>query len=248
VASSPWRTIGGLPQRHGVRARPAPSPSPSGRAACARGRGRVSRPGRRPAAGPSHRGGWRGDHLQAGHVGEPGLDVLGVEGTRPRAAADGEAHHHGHARPPAVVRLRQVVTIWLKPQVTKSPNCISTMGRSRPGRGRARRPRRPDSMIGVLRTRAFRTPPPGPWVALKHAAVLGDVLPQEHRPRGSWRRRLGEAVADGVDVAELGRLSRRCACSCTWLGALDVRQLRLRSGVRDRRRQRLVRRGRRRAP
>ena len=49
----------------------------------------------------------------------------------------------------------RLFTIWLKPQLMKSPNCISTIG-TRPSSARpSAQPIAPDSMIGVLRTRAL---------------------------------------------------------------------------------------------
>jgi hypothetical protein len=59
-----------------------------------------------------------------------------------------------------------LLTSWLKPQVTKSANCISTTGR-KPSRARPNAaPTAPDSMIGVLRTRSAPNSAARPSVAL----------------------------------------------------------------------------------
>ncbi len=54
-------------------------------------------------------GGGRADHLEAGHVGEPGLGVLRMEGPGADPAAGGQADHHRAGGLPAVVELGQHV-------------------------------------------------------------------------------------------------------------------------------------------
>ena len=63
--------------------------------------------------------------------------------------------------------LVRLLTIWLKPQVMKSPNCISTMGTWPPSARPRAQPTAPDSMIGVLRTRALPNSSTKPSVTLK---------------------------------------------------------------------------------
>ena len=63
--------------------------------------------------------------------------------------------------------LARLLTTWLKPQEMKSPNCISTIG-MKPSRARPiAQPSAPDSMMGVLRTRALPNSATNPSVTLK---------------------------------------------------------------------------------
>ena len=90
--------------------------------------------------------------------------------------------------------LATLLTIWLKPQLMKSPNCISTSGTWPSSARPSAQPIAPDSMIGVLRTRALPNSATKPSVTLNDAAVLGDVLSQQQHAlvaahRDAQRRR-----------------------------------------------------------
>jgi hypothetical protein len=63
--------------------------------------------------------------------------------------------------------VERLLTIWLKPQDTKSPNCSSTTGRKPSSAKPSAAPTAPDSMIGVLRTRSSPNRSRSPSVALK---------------------------------------------------------------------------------
>ena len=63
--------------------------------------------------------------------------------------------------------LARLLTIWLKPQVMKSPNCSSTTGTKPPSASPSAQPMAPDSMSGVLRTRALPNSSTKPAVTLK---------------------------------------------------------------------------------
>ena len=187
----------------------------------------------------------RRHHLEAGHAREPRLDVLRVERPRPHAAPDGHAHDHRHRGRPAVIRLGQVVHDLVEAagdevaELHLDHRDVAVEGQAqRRAQGTGLDDRRvADPLAAELGHE--------PFGHLEHAAVLGDVLPQEHDPRVAAHR-LAETVADGVDVAGVAGGSHRLRGGRDRpraRGRVDVAQLALGGGDGIGGRQRLVDQG-----
>jgi hypothetical protein len=103
--------------------------------------------------------------------------------------------------------LARLLTIWLKPQVMKSPNCISTMA-GKPSRARPRAaPTAPDSMIGVLRMRFFPNSSRKPSVTLKtppYSAMSWPIRTRRGCRRSASRRpsRIASTYRISVEAGE----------------------------------------------
>ena len=87
-------------------------------------------------------------------------------GPAPSPPPIGSRTTSGTAAPHRYRVVATLLTSWLKPQDTKSPNCISSTGRNPSSASPSAAPTAPDSMIGVLRTRSVPNSAARPSVAL----------------------------------------------------------------------------------
>ena len=147
----------------------------------------------------------RGDHLEPRHRREPRLDVLRVERARSRAASDRRPDHERHAGAPAPVRLRQVVHDLVEgagDEVAELHLDHRHVAAERQADRGADGARLDDRRVAHARLAELGGEALG---HLEDAAVLGDVLAEEHDPLVAPHRD-PQGVADRVHVAQLGRL------------------------------------------
>jgi hypothetical protein len=108
-------------------------------------------------------------------------------------------------------------TTWLKPQVMKSANCISTTGRKPRRAAPQAMPMVPDSAMGVLMTRAFPNSSRKPRVTLKAPPYPAMSCPRRRTRRSrrissrSAREMASRYVEAPSSGAEAARAARRGA-------------------------------------
>jgi len=159
--------------------------------------------GQEEAAGVG--GGGGGDHLEPGHVAEPGLHVLAVEGPAPRPPPTGGGARPARARPsgstswPVVHDLVEAAGDEVG-ELELDHGVEPVEGEAQGGADGARLDDR-----GVAHPRSAEL---GDEAVghLEHAAVLGDVLTQEHDTLVGPHGR-AEAVGDGGHVAHLALIA-----------------------------------------
>jgi hypothetical protein len=148
-----------------------------------------------------------GDDLEAGDVAEVSLDVLRVERAGARPAADRRPDHDGHRSSPAVVGGGEVVDDLIEAAADEVAELHLDHGVEaveRQAEGAAQRPRFDDRRIADPLLAELGHEPVGD---LEGAAVLGDVLAEEHDalvgPHG-----FPQTLGDRVDVAQFARRRR----------------------------------------